>query len=84
MARMYYHYAPLSQTPFHSSDENIDYERLKFDGRFENKEVKNAVFINYELPKVPHFPKSWVAWKLEARTFHLECPIYETSELVSI
>ena len=30
--------------------DKIDYERLKFDGRFENKEVKNAVFINYELP----------------------------------
>lgn len=30
--------------------DKIDYERLKYDGRFDNKEVKNSVFINYELP----------------------------------
>jgi len=35
---------------YSKGEDNIDYDRLKYDGRFDNKEVKNSVFINYELP----------------------------------
>lgn len=35
---------------YSKGEDKIEYERLKYDGRFENKEVKNSVFVNYELP----------------------------------